>query len=104
MDFNDTPEEAAFRKQVRAWLEANAPKERRPADAGMDDRTDMDASPGLAGARRPRPATPASPGPRNGAAAAARPWQQVIFGQEEAHFDSAPAIRSPSAWACASRR
>jgi len=24
MDFNDTPEEAAFRKQVRAWLDANA--------------------------------------------------------------------------------
>ena len=24
MDFNDTPEEAAYRAQVRAWLEANA--------------------------------------------------------------------------------
>ena len=24
MDFNDTPEEAAFRKEVRAWLDANA--------------------------------------------------------------------------------
>ena len=24
MDFNDTPEEAAFRKEVRTWLEANA--------------------------------------------------------------------------------
>ena len=24
MDFNDTPEEGAFRKEVRAWLEANA--------------------------------------------------------------------------------
>ena len=25
MDFNDTPEEAAFRREARAWLEANAP-------------------------------------------------------------------------------
>jgi hypothetical protein len=29
MDFNDTPEEAAFRAEVRAWLEANAPQPRR---------------------------------------------------------------------------
>ncbi len=26
MDFNDTPEEAAFRKKVRSWIDANAPK------------------------------------------------------------------------------
>ena len=28
MDFNDTPEEAEFRAKAKAWLEANAPKER----------------------------------------------------------------------------
>jgi alkylation response protein AidB-like acyl-CoA dehydrogenase len=27
MNFDDTPQEAAFRKQVRQWIEANAPKE-----------------------------------------------------------------------------
>ncbi len=27
MNFDDTPEEAVFRKEVRAWLDANAPKE-----------------------------------------------------------------------------
>ena len=27
MDFNDTPEEAAFRKEVRAWLDANATRD-----------------------------------------------------------------------------
>jgi len=27
MDFNDTPEEAAFRAEARAWLEKNAPRE-----------------------------------------------------------------------------
>lgn len=26
MDFNDTPQEAEFRKEVRSWLDANAPK------------------------------------------------------------------------------
>ena len=25
MDFNDSPEEAAWRTECRAWLEANAP-------------------------------------------------------------------------------
>ena len=29
MDFNDTPEEAAYRAKARAWLEANAPKRAR---------------------------------------------------------------------------
>ena len=26
MDFEDTPQEAAFRADVRAWIDANAPK------------------------------------------------------------------------------
>ena len=26
MDFNDTPEEAAYRADARAWLTANAPR------------------------------------------------------------------------------
>ncbi|MGH6970643.1 MAG: acyl-CoA dehydrogenase family protein [Caulobacteraceae bacterium] len=28
MDFNDTPDEAAYRAKAKAWLEANAPKGR----------------------------------------------------------------------------
>ena len=39
MDFNDTPEEAAYRTEVRSWLEANAPKptgsERRGEEPSM---------------------------------------------------------------------
>ena len=27
MNFDDTPQEAAFRAEVRAWIDANAPKE-----------------------------------------------------------------------------
>ena len=33
MDFNDTPEEAAFRAEARAWLEKNA----EPVGAGADE-------------------------------------------------------------------
>ena len=29
MNFDDTPEEAAFRSEVRAWIDANAPKQLR---------------------------------------------------------------------------
>jgi alkylation response protein AidB-like acyl-CoA dehydrogenase len=38
MDFNDTPEEAAFRTQVRAWLDENAPGGAglEPADRSSD--------------------------------------------------------------------
>ena len=35
MDFNDTPEEAAFRAEARAWLEANA-EPKGPEDVGGD--------------------------------------------------------------------
>ena len=28
MDFNDTPQEAAYRAETRAWLQANTPKGR----------------------------------------------------------------------------
>ena len=32
MDFEDTPEEAAFRAEARSWLEANAPRKGEPGD------------------------------------------------------------------------
>ena len=34
MDFNDTPQEAAYRQKVRTWLEANAPRSRDANDDG----------------------------------------------------------------------
>ncbi|RDV06563.1 acyl-CoA dehydrogenase [Sphingorhabdus pulchriflava] len=37
MDFNDTPEEAAFRTEVRAWLAANAPAHVIPQGVALDD-------------------------------------------------------------------
>ena len=78
-------------REARPWISTTRPKKppiaprrapgwrpTRPRRArGRDDRPGRSAAtwrrraPGSA--RRPRPATPASPGPRNGAAAAARP-------------------------------
>ena len=47
MNFDDTPEEAAFRAEVRAWIDANAPKELRPTwrppASPPDDWTGVDA-------------------------------------------------------------
>lgn len=37
MDFNDTPEEAAFRAEARAWLDANAPAHEVPEGIKLDD-------------------------------------------------------------------
>ena len=37
MDFKDTPEEAAFRAEVKAWLAAHAPKHAIPAGISLDD-------------------------------------------------------------------
>ncbi|MEY2928091.1 MAG: hypothetical protein RL367_2568, partial [Pseudomonadota bacterium] len=44
MDFNDTPDEAAYRAQVRTWLEANAPVGLKGASLGDEDDSQMDAS------------------------------------------------------------
>ena len=77
MDFNDTPEEAAFRAEARAWLDAQRGAARSPASAraGLEVRAEPgghQAGAGVAGARRPTPAGPASPGRRSTAAAAPR--------------------------------
>ena len=37
MDFNDTPEEAAFRAEVRDWLQQNAPKHEIPRGVRIDE-------------------------------------------------------------------
>ena len=36
MDFNDTPEQAAFRSEVRNWLDANAPKKQAGENRVME--------------------------------------------------------------------
>lgn len=44
MDFNDTAEEAEYRAQARAWLEANAPKGMKGASLGDEDESQLEAA------------------------------------------------------------
>jgi len=96
MDFEDTPEEAAFRAEVRAWLDAHAerlaPGERKPAV--IDTRRQPD---GLERSRewmRTRAdggwaclTWPAEYGGRD-----ATPIQRVIWEQEEARYRTPPSM------------
>jgi acyl-CoA dehydrogenase len=88
MDFNDTPEEAAFRQQVRAWLDANAT---RKSDDKTSIRSRVDDVDLLKRARawQDKKATagyaritwPKEYGGLGGTAI-----QQVIYSQEEANY------------------
>jgi alkylation response protein AidB-like acyl-CoA dehydrogenase len=84
MDFNDTPEEAAYRAQVRTWLEAHAPK----GKAG-----DAEGAAGMKAARAWQRAK-AEAGyacitwPKEWGGGGGAAWQSVIFGQEEAKFET----------------
>ena len=81
MDFNDTPEEAAYRKQAQDWLAANAPKR-----ASGDD---PEGGGSLAEAKAWQ-ARKAAAGyacitwPKEWGGQGGTPIQQVIFNQEEA--------------------
>ena len=57
MDFNDSPEEAAFRKEVRAWLDANATRKSAAQSAApldeVGDRFTLSQDEALDAAKRP---------------------------------------------------
>ncbi len=92
MDFEDTPEEAAFRAEARAWLQANAVPKGHPEDFSAGVWTNAYgedvyvkrcrewqgrlAEGGFAGITWPR-----AFGGRGG-----RPIESAIFNQEQAHF------------------
>ena len=79
MDFNDTPEEAAFRAEARSWLEANAPKESLAGKPEAELLTLAKAWQAKKAAARYACITwPEKLGGRGGT-----PIQQVIFSQEE---------------------
>ncbi|MDZ4373744.1 MAG: acyl-CoA dehydrogenase family protein [Phenylobacterium sp.] len=90
MDFNDSPEEAAYRAQVRAWLEANAPK----TAVGGDDLEggSKDTMP----ASKAWQAKKAAAGyaqitwPKEWGGPGGTPIQQVIFNAEEAKYPVPP--------------
>jgi alkylation response protein AidB-like acyl-CoA dehydrogenase len=88
MDFNDTPEEAAFRKEVRAWLDANATRkseDKKSFRARNDD-------PNLLAKAREWQAKKAAAGyarvtwPKEYGGLGGTPIQQVIYQQEEANY------------------
>ncbi|MDF3074188.1 MAG: acdA, partial [Alphaproteobacteria bacterium] len=85
MDFNDTPEEAKFRKDVRAWLDANAMRKDLDRKASRARMEEVDALPRA----RDWQAKKASAGyaritwPREYGGMGGTPIQQVIYNQEE---------------------
>ena len=96
MDFNDTPEEAAFRAEARAWLEANA-KLKDPDAPGPDllgERTDPEVIKAAQAWQKKK----AEGGwacitwPKEYSGRDATPIQNVIWGQEEAKFETPPNI------------
>ena len=84
MDFNDTPEEAAYRQKVRTWLEANAPRSRDANDDGEGG--------GDLAAARSWQARKAAAGfacitwPKEWGGQGGTPIDSVIFGEEEARY------------------
>jgi alkylation response protein AidB-like acyl-CoA dehydrogenase len=96
MDFRDSPEEAAFRAEARAWLEANAAPRGGGQDGGLfAERADEAAylarsrewqakkyDAGWAGITWPK-----EYGGRGGT-----PIQQIIWNQEAANFDAPEAV------------
>ena len=90
MDFEDSPEEAAFRAEVRSWLDANAkPRVKREASDPMDERSD----PVAMKKAREWQKTKADKGyaritwPKGMGGIAGTPMQSIIFGQEESKYD-----------------
>jgi alkylation response protein AidB-like acyl-CoA dehydrogenase len=88
MDFNDTPEEAAYRAQVRQWLEANAPKRA----AGDDPEGGGDTMPASKAwqARKAAAGYAQITWPKEWGGQGGNPIQQVIFNQEEAKHPIPP--------------
>ncbi|HEX4181415.1 MAG TPA: acyl-CoA dehydrogenase family protein [Caulobacteraceae bacterium] len=82
MDFNDTPEEAAFRSEARAWLEANAPRERA---SGHGDAEHMAGAKAWQ-ARKAAAGYAQITWPKEWGGGGGTPMQSIIFGQEESKY------------------
>jgi alkylation response protein AidB-like acyl-CoA dehydrogenase len=84
MDFDDNRDEALYRAEVRAWLEANAPRKSPTGDVIAAAKTwqAKKAAAGYACITWPK-----EWGGRDGS-----PIQQVIFDQEESHYATPPNV------------
>jgi alkylation response protein AidB-like acyl-CoA dehydrogenase len=86
MDFNDTPEEAAYRKQAREWLEANAPKTRAGRSDPLAEGSDTLAPAKAWQAKKAAAGYACITWPKAWGGQGGAPMQNIIFGQEEAKF------------------
>ena len=86
MDFEDSPEEAAFRKEVRTWLDANAKQRSGKREINADDMENGAA--GQMTASKAWQKTKAKAGyaritwPKGLGGIGGTPMQSIIFGQE----------------------
>ncbi|MEI9888738.1 MAG: acyl-CoA dehydrogenase family protein [Rhizomicrobium sp.] len=93
MDFEDSPAEAAFRKEVRAWLDANAAK--RTGRKQIDPEDLENGSAGEMAASKAWQKVKAKAGyaritwPKGMGGLGGTPMQSIIFGQEESKYDVA---------------
>jgi acyl-CoA dehydrogenase len=104
MDFNDTPEEAAFRAEAHAWLSANA-KPRTPDDSYTGTLQEAETKGALKWAKEWQKKK-ADDGwacitwPKEYGGRAATPIQSVIWGQEEGKFKTPPPVFSIGTGMC----
>jgi acyl-CoA dehydrogenase len=89
MDFEDTPEEAAYRQKVRGWLDANAPKELEPelkragfASSGLESVDPMVAAKAWQ-KKKAEGGWACLHWPKEYGGAGATPIERVIWSQEE---------------------
>jgi acyl-CoA dehydrogenase len=92
MDFEDSTEEASFRKEVRQWLDANA-KPRTKGEGG--DMMEENGAAGMMTASKAWQKKKAEAGyaritwPKGMGGIGGTPMQSIIFGQEESKYDVA---------------
>jgi len=89
MDFEDTPEEAAFRAEVHAWLADNATPARNDQadDLGLGDSRDVMAGAKAWQAKKAAKGYARIAWPKEAGGLGGTAIQQAIYNQEEAKFD-----------------
>ena len=106
VDLDDTPEQAAYRAQVRGWLEEHKPEApvlAGPGSArGRGRRSSPRGAPGRASS--PRAASPGVTWPKEYGGQGLGPIEQVICNQEIAPRRKCPGSSTRSASACSARR
>ena len=90
MDFNDSPDEAAYRAEVRKWLEANAPKTAVGGDDLEGGTQDTMAASKAWQAKKAATGYAQITWPKEWGGPGGTPIQQVIFNTEEAKYPVPP--------------